>query len=227
MIRASLVVLALLAAACSPQSEQAEALQSCDTLELSSGALTPGECQIDAGGQIFRITYAPLAAGATGGTVGVEVMGPDGDVVQSLLESEVSEYRPVSIEDIDGDGRLDVRIPIATGNANTQSALWIYSGERGSFQRVGDVSGISIERTADGYLAVPGRSSAVAWEVPFYHLDEGGLHPLVTVTVEAPEGRSTEPSCRVTDAPGLGRLNMSEQQAAEKFCAEPATRVFE
>lgn len=228
MMRALGFSIAVLAAACSQPNapRQTAILPTCDTLDLSGGQLTPGACRIEAGGQVFNVTYADVPEGVAGGAVTIEVIGPDGAVAQSILEQDVSEYRHVSLEDIDGDGRIDIRIPIATGNVNTQSALWVFNGERGLYQRVGDVSGISIERTADGYLAVPARSSAVAWNVAFYRFDEGGIHPILTLLIEAPAGRSTEPGCRIESAPGLRDVNLDEAAARAKFCAEPAAQVF-
>jgi hypothetical protein len=224
---ASLLCIAALAA-CSPPAQPVETtdIAECDEVEFS-GALEEAECQLTAGENVLHVKFAPLASGARLGMITAEVLGEDGGVIQTMLEPDVAEYRAPSVQDIDGDGRADVLIARAAGNVNTSQAIWIYSGERGAYERVGDVNGVAIERTGDGLIVVPARSSATEWDVAFYRLDEDGLHPVATIAVEAPTGRSNEPGCRLTEAPGLRDLNLSEQEARTRFCAEPAAQVFE
>lgn len=110
---------------------------------------------------------------------------------------------------------------------NTEYGVWIYDGTR--YSRVGDVSGVEVERTADGLIAVPARSSASSWNVRYYRLDEGGLHHLVTAQVDGleqlPNG-SVLSACGISEAPGLADLDLSERAAQERFCAEPVSQVF-
>lgn len=222
-----LTVIAALAG-CSPPAQPVETtdIPGCDEMEFS-GALEAGECQLTAGENVLHVKFAPLAAGAQAGMITADVLNEDGAVVQTMLEPDVAQYYAPSVQDVDGDGRADVLIAREGGGANSSHAVWIFNGERGVYERVGDVTGVSIERTGDGLIAVPTRSSAVAWEVAFYRLDEGGLHPIATVAVEAPVGRSTEPGCTLIALPGLRDLNLTEEAAHERFCAEPAAQVFE
>lgn len=225
-----LVGLALSACAKSAPTQAAPAAAPCADMPVATGELTPGECQLEVSGRVVRFTFAPVAEGAVAGNVSAEVIDEDGAVVQTLLEPDVSEYLPPSAEDVDGDGRADILIRRESGNVNTVSGVWIYSGERGAYQRAGEVSGVEIQRTSEGYIAVPARSGAAAWNVAFYRLDEGGLIPLVTVGVEAQDvsadGRVTRSDCTLTDAPGLADLNLTLEAAQAKFCAEPAAGVF-
>lgn len=228
MKRLASFALIVMAAACNPAPQPVETtdIAGCDEIELS-GALEPAECQLTAGEDVLHVRFEPLAAGTQLGAINIEVLKQDGAVAQTMLEPEVSEYRAPTVEDVDGDGRADVLIARETGAVNTTHAVWIFSGERGVYERVGDISGVSIERTADGLIAVPARSSAAAWNVTFYKLDEGGLHPMVTVAVEAPAGRGNEAGCTLAESPGLRDLNLTEGAARERFCAEPAAQVFE
>lgn len=222
------VILALAACAPTTAEHSAEALPACADIELSRGELTPAQCQLQAAGQTLRVTYNELPAGVQGGNVSIDVLAEDGSVQQTLLEPDVSEYLPVSIDDIDGDGRADILVGRVGGNVNTEHALWLYNGERARYERVGEVSGVSIERTGDGYLAVPARSGAASWGVAFYRLDEGGLHPLVTLQIDGEETASgaIRSTCTLLESPGLRDLSLSEAAAREKFCAEPAAQVF-
>jgi hypothetical protein len=227
MIRALISLIAVSMAACGPRAESAsgEPLQPCANIEFT-GEIVETQCGLEASGQVVRVSFAPAADEGVGGNVIIDVLNDDGLIAQTFLEPEISEHRSPSIEDIDGDGRADILIPRATGNVNTDYAVWIFNGERGAYERAGDVSGASVQRTSDGLIVVPARSSAVEWVVAFYKLDEGGLHPAASVTVTAPEGRSTDPTCALTEAPALRDLNLTEAAARVRFCAEPAAQVF-
>ena len=219
---------ALMLAACGDQTAQhlAAGLKPCAERELS-GALSPASCQLQSSGQTLRVTYADLAAGTRTGAVSIDVLGEEGQVEQTLLEADVSEYLAPSLQDVDGDGRADILIPRASGNVNTDYGVWIYDGAR--YGRVGEISGVEVERTADGLIAVPARSSAASWNVRYYRLDESGLRHLITAQIDGqeqlPDG-SVRSTCTVSEAPGLADLNLSERAAEERFCAEPASQVF-
>lgn len=229
-VRLAALALAVVISACAPAQQGGVALaelQPCDQLELGEG-LIPNQCKLQAAGQTLRVSYGEPAAGTSVGTVNVDVHSEDGSVQQSIVEADVLQYLPVSVEDIDGDGRADIRIERDRGNVNTTSALWIFNGERGRYERAGEVSGVEIERTADGYIAVPARSSAAAWNVSFYRLSDIGLAKLVAVEVVGEEraGGAIESTCSLVESNGLPAIALSETEAREKFCAEPAAQVF-
>ncbi|UPT61205.1 MAG: hypothetical protein M0D54_12175 [Hyphomonadaceae bacterium JAD_PAG50586_4] len=173
--------------------------------------------------------YSPVAEGAPGGAVSVDVLGENGAVLQTMLESDVSEYLAPSVQDVDGDGRGDILIARERGNVNTASGVWVFNGDAGAYRRVGEISGVTIQNTSDGYVAVPARSSAAAWNVAFYQLDANGLHMLASVNIEGEElaGGQIRSTCSLLDAPGIAGLNLSTGDAEAKFCAEPAAQVFE
>jgi len=238
MRRLVFAVAALALAACAPEAptQAAASLPNCADLSFS-GELTPAECRLQAAGQMLHVTFAALPAGTVAGTITINVLDDAGATLQSLLEPDVSEYRLPSVEDVDGDGRADILIPRATGNVNTEYGMWIYNGERGRYERVGDISGVSVERTSDGYIAVPARSGGAWWNVAFYRLDEGGLHPIVTLQIDSPivwrqidrEERTSGAlgfRCTLMESPGLRDINLDARAAEAKFCAEPAANVY-
>jgi hypothetical protein len=225
MSRAGIVALcALLSVGCAPGGEVADiaGMHSCSELLLDTGELQPGECQLAAGGQILRVRYSD-PQGAAGGNVSVDVLNERNAIVQTLLEENVSEYLAPSVQDIDGDGRADILIGRESGNVNTTFGVWIYSGERNGFQRVGEVSGYDLARTADGLIAVPARSGAALRNVAFYRLDETGLTPVATVQLSARELPSGDVSwtCDLSDAPGIELIGLGSEAAEARFCAEP------
>jgi hypothetical protein len=223
--------LALLAAllSCSPappQPVETTDIVPCAEFE-ETFAREAAECQLEAAGQTLHVKFQPPAAGAEGGSTSIDVLGEDGAVVQTMLEPDVLEFIAPKVQDIDGDGRADILAGRESGNVNTIYGVWIFNGERGVYERVGDVNALELERTSDGLIAAVARSSAVSWSIAFSKLDEGGLHPMASVYVTAPEEEGGAPTCTLGEAPGLRDLNLTEQAARERFCAEPAAQVFQ
>jgi hypothetical protein len=226
-IGAILLVGALLS--CSPPAPQP--VETTDIVPCSefeeTFAREAAECQLEAAGQTLHVKFEPGAAGAEAGSVSIDVLGDDGAVVQTMLEPDVLEFIAPKIQDVDGDGRPDILAGRESGNVNTTYGVWVFNGERGVYERVGQLDGVEIERTSDGLVVAVGRSSAVSWAVNFYKLDEGGLQPMVNIRVSAPEREGGEPSCALETTPGLRDLNITEEAARERFCAEPAAQVFQ
>lgn len=224
VMRALIAAMAL--AACA-QNAPLEAEQACADIEFT-GEYVERSCTLAANDETLRVRYSPVAEGAPGGAVSVDVLGENGAVLQTMLESDVSEYLPPSVQDVDGDGRGDILIARERGNVNTASGVWVFNGDAGAYRRVGEISGVEIANTADGYVAVPARSSAAAWNVAFYQLDANGLHMLASVNVEGEElaGGQIRSTCTLLDAPGVDRIGLDAAQAEAKFCSEPAAQVF-
>lgn len=232
-MRGILFIAAAALAACTPPAQRVDlsAVAECQTLQLTTGELNPGECKMMAGPAQLHVTFEAPATDGAGGVVRIDVLNDDGAVAQTFSETDVSQFAQPRIEDIDGDGRADILIGRVTGNVNTEYGVWVYSGADNAYRRAGDVSGVEISRTNDGYLAVSARSSAASWGISFYTVG-ASLEPLVTVSVTATDttddGQVRATECAIEAAPGLASLNMTEEAARAKFCAEPqAAGVFQ
>lgn len=239
-MRGAPAILALALAACSQPAQPAASAQSailtnvapCDGQPRPTSPDHPysaGECKLVTANQTFHVRFAE-AQGDDNGTVTVDVLGPDGAVAQTLREDNVSDYADPEAVDFDEDGHVDLEIPLIVGNDNRDLALWRFDPAQSRFVRLGDVSGI-IHHTRDGYLAVAGKSSAAEWDVSFYTISSSTLNELVTVTVAAEgddQGNVTRTTCTISrQGPSFASLGMSAETARVKFCAEPATRVFD
>jgi hypothetical protein len=136
-----------------------------------------------------------------------------------------------SLFDVNADGNLDLLIPKETGNVNTVEAVWLAGTPTNTYARVGEISGVNHELTADGLFAVAARSSASSWEVSFYRATPTALTDVASVTVEgqqSDENAPIETICVLTDSPGIAAMNLTQELAQTKFCAEPmAAGVFQ
>jgi hypothetical protein len=115
----------------------------------------------------------------------------------------------------------DVLIPLETGNVNTTWAFWRQvAGQR--FVRVGEPSGVDIEKTDTGYLAVQGRSSAAEYYVTFYKLSDDRLTQGVTarLALETSDDNAEKVTCSVEEDDALAASGQSVAAATAQFCAE-------
>lgn len=213
---------------CAPRAAQMldiSDLPECPSMAPAAGPGNANECRMMAGPQQLRMTFDE-----DNGGVRVDVVSEQGALAQTFTESDVAQFVMPTIQDIDGDGRADILVARATGNVNTQYGVWLYNGADNAYRRAGEVSGVEFSRTSDGYLAASARSSAASWEVAFYRIG-AALEPLVTVSVAATdttnEGQVAASECTIQAAPGLASLNMTEEAARAKFCAEPQAGVFQ
>lgn len=221
-----------------PQFRAAKTLPDCAaaaSTDSRTGPLSAADCTLTAGpaGQtrIAQVRFAPQPSDASDtGVTTIDIWSSDGRKLQTLTEGEVSFYGYPTFGDIDGDGHFDLAVPIAMGNVNLVQALYTFDTATNQFVRAGEVSGLSIERTGDGLLAVPSRDSAVSYVIGFYRLAAGTLQDVASVTVTAQTdeaGNKTGTTCALTEGPGIAALNLTPPAAEAKFCAEPAAAVFD
>lgn len=242
-LRLVLCVAALLAA-CSPESEapseEADAgagvaakrmpLPDCATVEtqdLGADGWRHPDCRLmlsDNSGLAVEARYKKAEDEST--MVSAQVVAPGDATLQTIEETMGNTFNQISVQDIDKDGKADLLLPLETGNVNTTWAVWLqHNDTTPAFGRAGELSGVSIGHTADGYLAVPARSSADSWSVEFWRLDGGILFPLATAEVSASLDDKGEPSdvkCAVLYDGQTAGIGLSPQEAEKKFCAEPS-----
>jgi len=173
----------------------------------------------DQSGMAIEARYAPAEDDST--EITLQIVGPGDATLQTLTERMGNTFNGPTVEDVDGDGLTDVLIPLETGNVNTTWAFWRQvAGQK--FVRVGEPSGVDIEKTDTGYLAVQGRSSAAEYYVTFYKLSDDGLKQGVTarVALEIADDKAKAVTCSVDEDDALAASGLSIEAAKAQFCAE-------
>jgi hypothetical protein len=215
MMKSGFAGLALLmAAACTPAPEVAPAADetagaanetatpTCKDAEAATGTMIPkiDLCKIELGdGQpaVF-VSSDPMVDGE--GTLRVEIAEADGTSLQLIDETATGAYTYPYVEDIDGDGAVDIMVPLLTGNVNTSYAVWL-KGADGMFFRAGELGGVSIGHTPEGLIAASGRSSASEWETGYFRVSNGAFEEIAAVVNRADpepgEPPLTVPACEV------------------------------
>lgn len=179
----------------------------------------------DQSGLAIEARYAPAEDDST--EVTVQVVQTGDKTIQEFKERMGNTFNGPELVDFDKDGRIDIQLPLETGNVNTSWALW-RQVEDGKFARIqaDDVSGVSLEKTASGYIAVQGRSSAAEYYVSFYKLAGDALNPVATVRVigKGEPDKVTGVDCVVDAEDGPLDEGLTAEAARAKFCAEPAAQ---
>ena len=174
----------------------------------------------DQTGMAIEARYAPAEDDST--KITVQVVAAGDATLQTIEERMGNTFNGPTLDDVDKDGLVDILIPLETGNVNTTWAFWRQVGGQ-KFVRIGEPSGVDIEKTDSGYLAVQGRSSAAEYYVTFYKLAGEELQQGVTALVVA-QGEAekvTGVECSVEEDEGLLASGLSVKAAAAQFCAEP------
>lgn len=179
----------------------------------------------DQSGMAIEARYTPAEDDST--KVTVQIVAADDATLQTIEERMGNTFNEPALEDVDKDGLVDILIPLETGNVNTTWAFWKQiSG--GRFARAGEPSGVDIEKTETGYLAVQGRSSAAEYYVTFYKLTSEALHRGVTVRVEV-QGEAdkvTGVACSIEADEELLASGMTADEAQAQFCAEAPVQAL-
>jgi hypothetical protein len=234
----ALCALAFALAACSPAPTTEEAaratgavakrvaLPDCSTTEAkdagADGWKHP-DCRLmfsDPSGMAIEARYAPAEDDST--EVTVQVVAPGDATVQEIKERMGNTFNGPELVDFDMDGKVDIQLPLETGNVNTTWALW-RQVDGPTFVRVGEPSGVSLTRTASGFIAADGRSSASEYYVSFYKLEADALVAIATVSIagQGEPDKVTGVSCEIEDDGGLASIALTPEAAKTQFCAEP------
>ncbi len=192
------------------------------------------DCRMHSGALDFAVTYWTVPELSGPGAVKVVVTDPSGEVVQTIDELlEPSSPGGVGLQDVDGDGRDELIIPIArhpfNGSPNTRFTVWRAPGDRNHFERT-QMVGQALYPSGDGYLVTNG-GALDSRDLTFYLPTEAGYTLVVVLTIEAEEvdpdtHRVLTVICRAHQEDGLHAVDMSLRQAEETFCASPAARAI-
>jgi hypothetical protein len=179
----------------------------------------------DQSGMAIEARYTPAEDETT--KITVQVVAAGDATLQTIEERMGNTFNGPALEDVDKDGLVDMLIPLETGNVNTTWAFWRQIS-KGTFARVGEPSGVDIEKTETGYLAVQGRSSAAEYYVTFYKLSSEALQQGVTVLVEvqAEADKVTGVTCSIEKDEQLLASGMTAGVAEAQFCAESPVQAL-
>ncbi|MFN3608300.1 MAG: hypothetical protein ACK4Y9_04470 [Hyphomonas sp.] len=191
----------------------------CADAEAAGGTqlptLTPCRLEGLAGGHSLLISTSEMVEGD--GMLRAELTAPDGASLQVIEEPATGFYSYPYLEDLSGDGALDLMLPQLSGMVNTSYALWL-QGADGRFSRAGELSGFTIDLGEDGLIAASGRSSASEWETSYYALENGALKEVAAV-VNRPDPEEGEPA---SDLPSCEVIRAAEGVDTAPFCTSPA-----
>ncbi len=176
----------------------------------------------DQSGLAIEARYAPAEDDST--EVKVQVVQTGDATIQEIAERMGNTFNGPSLEDFDKDGKIDILLPLETGNVNTTWAVWRQTDGL-KFVRVGEPSGVSILKTDSGFISVQGRSSASEYHVDFYKLEADTLKPMLTARVagqlDDQSAKVVAVACVIEEGADLAGLGLSAEAAKAQFCAEP------
>ena len=202
---------------------------------ISPKAASPhSDCRMHSGALDFAVTYWTTPELPAPRAVKVTVSDPSGAVVQTIDELlEPSSPGGVGLQDIDGDGRDELIIPIAqhlfNGSPNTRFSLWRAPGDRLHFERT-QMVGQAVYPSGDGYLVTNG-GALDSRDLTFYLPTDAGYTVVVVLTIEAEQvdpdsHRVLTVNCRAHQEDGLHAVDMDVWQAEDTFCASPAAKAI-
>jgi hypothetical protein len=234
----------LLAVACTPKTEPAASkdeplagapaakrmpLPDCadvETKDAGAAGLEHPDCRLmssDKAGLAFEARYSKPVENQQM-VVTIQVVAPGDATLQTISEKMDTTPGAPELQDIDGDGRDELLVPLNTGNVNTTWAVWRATGDKTQYTRLEELSGIGISKTESGYISVSARGSANSWDIGFWKFDGDDLEPIASAEMTAEmddKGAVTKEKCVVTDSGGLKDAGLTLAQAQKQFCAEP------
>jgi hypothetical protein len=193
---------------------------------------THPNCQLHANGMAFDVFYFTVPEAPGPQAVRVTVTDASGAVVQKIDELlEPSSPSGVGLQDLDGDGRDELIIPIAqhvfNGSPNTRFSVWRAAGDSTHFERT-QMVGQAIYPGGDGYVVVNGGSPS-SRDLNFYLPTGAGFTFVAALTIQAQQldqGRVLTVTCRAHQGDGLQVVDMDVAASQDTFCGSPAARAI-
>lgn len=185
-------------------------------------------------GATFDVSYFSVPEAPGPRAVKIVVSDASGTAVQTIDELlEPSSPSGVGLQDVDGDGREELIIPIAqrvwNGSRNTRFSVWRAVGDGTHFERT-QMYGQALYPSGDGYVVANGGSPG-SRDLAFYLPTGAGFTLVVVLTIEAERldpgtQRVLAVTCRAHQEDGLHAIDMDVVAAQDTFCASPAARAI-
>ncbi|WP_059021424.1 hypothetical protein [Mycobacterium sp. M26] len=198
-----------------------------------SGQTPKVDCTLHSGDLDFAVNYWSAPELPEPRAVKVTVTDSAGAVVQTINELlEPSSPGGVGLEDVDGDGREELIIPmgqnIFNGSPNTRFSVWRAPGDRRHYERTQMVG--QAVYPSDGY-AVSNGGAFTARDLTFYLPTGAGYTLVVVITIEVEQvdpdtHQVLTVNCRAHQEDGLHAIDMDVYQAEDFFCASPAAMAI-
>ncbi|MBR0671816.1 hypothetical protein [Neoroseomonas soli] len=108
------------------------------------------------------------------------------------VQSDLPDMLP-RLADTNGDGAVDLWVPVIGGNANTAWDLWLMQPDQARFRRAGEIGGLGFSRDSAGRLVSVGRNGCCAVSYTFHTFDaEGTLREAFSIERQVDDlGRGT------------------------------------
>jgi len=191
-------------------------------------------CQLHANGLAFDVFYFTVPEAPGPQAVKVTVTDGSGAVVQKIDELlEPSSPSGVGLQDLDGDGRDELIVPIAqhvfNGSPNTRFSAWRAAGDSTHFERT-QMVGQAVYPSGDGYVVV-NSGSPNSRDLNFYLPTGAGFTFVAALTIEAQQAetgthRVLTVTCRAHQGDGLQVVDVDVATAQETFCGSAAARAI-
>lgn len=186
----------------------------CRSAEDATGGVTDQliSCKLKTrAGLIVTAVSDRLEDGPVGlsGFLTLSVISRAGVPVAEFSEITFGEYAYPSLRDMNGDGREDLLVPLATGVQNPEYSLWIQQ-DSGDFARAGVFRAAGIRVHSGGLMSAARKTGDAEWETAYMRLAKGALEDVAVVKSLGNRAPRMGGRCEI--------LSLSRDAEASQFC---------